>query len=166
MTAHTCCFTGHRSKKLPWANEEDPAFQRFRTRMEGEIRRLVSEYGARHFITGMAEGVDLFAAELVLRLRGELPELTLECAIPYQGHSRNGNTRYQQILQQADRQTVLQPSYSYDCFKKRNCYMVDKSSFVLAVWSGSGGGTAHTVQYALEQGREVILLNPNGFLFL
>lgn len=159
----TCCFTGHRSKKLPWDSEEALSCQRFLIRLEKEIRRLISEHDVRHFITGMAEGVDLYAAEVVLNLHRAIPELTLECAVPYEGHVRNGNARYQQVLQRADRRTVLQPAYSYDCFKKRNCYMVDQSEFVLAAWTGAGGGTAHTVQYALEQGREVVLVNPRHF---
>ena len=40
---------------------------------------------------------------------------------------------------------------------------VDHSSVVLAVWSGAEGGAARTVRYALEKGRELIVVNPNLF---
>ncbi len=40
---------------------------------------------------------------------------------------------------------------------------VDHSSVVLAVWPGAEGGTARTVRYALEKGRELMVVNPNLF---
>ena len=35
-----------------------------------------------HFISGMAMGVDIFAAEAVLKLKEKYPQIKLECAIP------------------------------------------------------------------------------------
>ena len=33
--------------------------------------------------SGMAQGVDMYAAEIVLELKKQYPQITLECAIPY-----------------------------------------------------------------------------------
>ena len=44
--------------------------------------------------------------------------------------------------------------------QKRNKYMVDNSQIVIAVWNGKPSGTANTVKYAREQGKTVIVIDP------
>ena len=44
---------------------------------------------------------------------------------------------------------------------KRNRYMVDHSSFLLAVYNGAArSGTGATVNYARKMGREIIVIDP------
>ena len=58
----TCCFTGHRSAKLPWgANENDPRCLRLKSDLADAVE-AVYEGGVRHFICGMAEGCDISPA--------------------------------------------------------------------------------------------------------
>ena len=40
--------------------------------------------------SGMAQGVDMYAAEIVLELKEKYPQITLECAIPYEGRRYGG----------------------------------------------------------------------------
>lgn len=61
---HLCCFTGHRPEKLGAPEEK------IKAALKKEIRTAVSE-GYSVFISGMARGVDVWAAELVLELREE-----------------------------------------------------------------------------------------------
>lgn len=56
------CFTGHRPEKLTRQKEE------ICEDLEKEIRRALAD-GMNVFISGMARGVDLWAAQIVLRLR-------------------------------------------------------------------------------------------------
>lgn len=42
------------------------------------------------FITGMARGVDIWAAEIVLKLRKEHGDIKLICASPYEGFEKSG----------------------------------------------------------------------------
>ena len=44
--------------------------------------------------------------------------------------------------------------------EKRNRYMVDNASVVVAVYDGRQGGTASTIAYAAKKGREIIELRP------
>lgn len=53
-----------------------------------EALREEYEGGIRPFICGMASGSDMYFAEAVLRLREELPDITLEAAVPYEEQSR------------------------------------------------------------------------------
>lgn len=68
-----CAFSGHRPLYFPWKeNESDPACVRLKAALEEEIDKAVAD-GFSYFITGGAEGVDTWAAEIVLdRRRGTL----------------------------------------------------------------------------------------------
>ena len=58
-------------------------------------------------------------------------------------------------------------SDSYDgpeTMYKRNQFIVDNSSVIVALWNGSPrSGTANTVNYAKKQGRKVRVINPNNY---
>lgn len=64
LRKHRCCFTGHRPEKLKQPESE------IRIALGKEIRTAVNE-GFTVFISGMARGVDIRAAEIVLQLRDE-----------------------------------------------------------------------------------------------
>ena len=76
----TVCFTGHRPEKLTQSEEQVRSALR-----TGIDRALRWKYTA--FITGMAQGVDLWAAEEILTLRKERPGIKLICAIPYESYA-------------------------------------------------------------------------------
>ena len=59
-----------------------------------------------------------------------------------------------------DRETVVQQHYDRWCMLRRDRYMVDRSAAVLAVFDGTPGGTRYTLNYAMEHGREILLLDP------
>ena len=143
----TVCFTGHRS----YAGTSDEA-------VAASVRRLY-ESGFRIFITGMAPGFDLAAGECVLSLRDELPGLRLHCAVPFAGHGKRlgeaVRSRYERILECADDVVVLSPRYDVRVYHRRNDYMVDRSSVVVAWFDGTPGGTAYTVLRAVRQGLDI-----------
>ncbi len=57
----------------------------------------------------------------------------------------------------------MQKDYTDDCFFKRNKYLVDKSNVVLGVYdiNLTKSGTKNTLKYAINQNKEVIILNIN-----
>ena len=132
--------------------------------MDRAVRRYREE-GVTHFISGMAQGVDMYAAEIVLELKKQDPQITLECAIPYERQaaywSEPLRKRYFSIAERCDQETMLQRQYTPDCLRKRNQYMVDHADIVLAVWNGSPSGTGQTVWYARENGKPVWILRPD-----
>ncbi len=160
--AGACAFTGHRVNKLPWrADESDARCVRLKERMADAVE-AVYRSGIRHFICGMATGCDMYFAEAVIALREEHPEVTLEAAIPCEGQSSRWNAeqrrRYDRVVSACDCFTVVQQHYTPDCMLRRNRYMVDASSVLIAAYNGSPGGTRSTMLYALRQGLEVIHL--------
>lgn len=78
----TVCFSGYRPEKLPWGYDEcDPRCAQLKQRLRRAVCAACDD-GFRHFICGMARGVDTYCAEIVLALRPQYPDLTLEAAIP------------------------------------------------------------------------------------
>lgn len=164
MSGQICCFTGHRPQSLPWKyNEYDLRCIVLKFRLKRAIVRAIKRDDVRHFLTGMALGVDTWAAELVLSLRGRWP-ITLECVIPCKDQDakwrRESRERYHSILARCDKVTVLQAHYTPDCFERRNRYLVDHSQQVLAVWNGAPSGTGSTVAYAKAQGKSIQTIHP------
>lgn len=162
----TCCFTGHRPKTLPFLEQEEhPKYKELEKLWNRELQTLIEEKGVRHFISGMAIGFDLFAAEKILNLKKTYPDITLEAAVPHTDQAERWNRRqkekYAKILKQCDQVTQIQDAYTPDCFGKRNQYMVDHSAYVLAVWNGKLSGTGKTVKRARDKKRKLILFDPN-----
>lgn len=130
----TCCFSGHRPNKLPWGyNETSNDCVDMIVKLGVEIEQMRKK-GVTTFLTGMAMGTDMIAAELVLDLKYAYPEeeIRLIAVVPYSGQSerwsRNYQIRYETILEQADEQIVLSPFYTKSCMHQRNRYMVDHSA--------------------------------------
>lgn len=66
----TCMFTGHRPQNLSFRfNEDDYRCQELKRRLAILIREKI-ENGVTCFLSGMAIGVDCYAAEIVLSLKG------------------------------------------------------------------------------------------------
>ena len=162
--AQTCCFTGHRPEKLPWGDDEsDPRCIALQEKIY-DAAEAAYRSGIRHYICGMAKGCDLWFCEAVIRLRDEYAGITLEAAIPCETQAAAWDeatrSRYFYLVSQCDEETLVQREYTPDCMVKRNRYMVDHSSLLIAAYSGAFGGTMQTVNYAKKQGLTVIELTP------
>ena len=69
---------------------------------------------------------------------------------------------WERLVADCDRRTVLQECYTPDCMHRRNRYMVEKSSLVIAVYDGSDGGTRRTLEYAIREKVPFVDIDPNG----
>lgn len=163
----TCCFTGSRPQNLPWGNNEnDERCQAMIHNLKVAIWNAVKNDGYRHFISGMALGIDTIAARLILKLRSVKPELgiTLEAAIPCEGQDKlwtaAQQAEYTLLCSQADKRTVISKRYTDSCMHERNEYMVNNVSLVIAVTDGHPGGTMKTVRYAQSKNKKVIIIKP------
>ena len=135
----TCCFTGHRPQKLGYGKNSIQCDE-LKSKLEELIIELIEMEAVTHFISGVALGVDTYAANIVLNLKTQYPDITLECAIPCENQAEKWNERdrdvYYDLISKCDEETLLQQKYTADCMQRRNEYMVDNSDFVIAVWSG------------------------------
>lgn len=146
------CFTGHRPEKLHH-NE---------AKVCGILRKAIDDAmtnGFTTFISGMARGVDMWAAEIVLEKKRVNPEVRLICALPYPSFEKSWRFSWQErcgsILMQADYIKTICPVFSMESYQRRNEWMVDHSARVIAIYNGTAGGTKKTIDYARMQGVKV-----------
>lgn len=160
-------FTGYRPEKLPFREGEDERYLHFRRTLYKVIKRL-AELGYTDFISGIAMGFDTWVAEDVIRLKEEIPSVTLECAVPFpeqaDGWPREDKIRRSRIVENSDGITITSPEYSKSAYFKRNRYMVDSSEVLVACYDGKSGGTAYTVEYAKKKAKTVIQINPTDMV--
>jgi len=143
------CFTGHRPEKLH-INEEA-----VRTILANAVDTAIAN-GFVTFISGMARGVDIWAAEIVLDRKMNNPDIRLICALPYPDFERNWRDswqqRYKEIIARADWVKTICPAFSMASYQRRNEWMVDHSALVIAIYNGTLGGTRNTLDYAERHG--------------
>lgn len=148
-----CTFTGHRPEKLRLS--------------ETEVKKALAEAisnayadGFRTFISGMARGVDIWAAEIVLEYKSLHPDIHLICALPHPGFETRWKAEWQKhynaILAQADLVKTVCDAYNLGAYQQRNEWMVDHSARVIAIYNGEPGGTRNTIIYAKEQGVSIV----------
>lgn len=155
LRKHRCCFTGHRPEKLSRTE------QAIKSDLKKEIKLAIKD-GYTVYLTGMARGTDLWAAEIVLALRKRNKDLKLICAVPYEGFeqrwSEHWQNLYRRILTEADLVRFIGQGHHPSLYQIRNEWMVDHSSRVIAVYNGQSGGTRNTINYATAQSIPVLTI--------
>lgn len=150
----TCCFTGHR--KLEHTEKK------IKSMLLIFIEQAIIKKGYNHFICGGAVGFDTIAAETVLCLKNKFSHITLEIAIPCLNQTKKWNNeqkgKYEDILKQADKTTLISQVYNPYCMQLRNKYMVDNSTLIIAYFNNKSGGTKNTIEYAKRQNKEVLYI--------
>ena len=145
LRQHRCCFTGHRPEKLGVSEARAKAL------LKSAIQQAISE-GYVTFLSGMARGIDLWAAEIVIEEREKNDNIHLVCVSPFNGFemrwSEQDKTTYYSIMEQADLVKYISQHYYRACFQVRNEWMVDRVSRVIAAYNGTKGGTKNTIEYA------------------
>lgn len=161
----SCAFTGHRPHKFPWHYDEaDSRCVALKAFLTEQITTL-TDTGVTDFYSGGADGVDCWAALIVLELKKKNPALNLHLILPHEGQadkwSDSAQERYHSILGQADSVDYVSRKYYDGCMLDRNRRLVDAADLLLAVYNGERrGGTAATVRYARKLGRRVIIVDP------
>ena len=148
-------FTGHRS--VPYAQTGIVKY-----RLQNAVRRFYNN-GFRIFYCGMAVGFDLLAAEVVLSLKEELKDIKLVAAVPFKNQYckflREDKRRYFDVLQKVDEVITLSEEYYKGCLLRRNDFMLENSSGLIAFYNGEQkGGTYYTCKRAEERRMPVLNL--------
>ena len=112
-------------------------------------------YGA-----GCARGFDTLAAQIVLDMKKEYPQLRLILVLPCEGQTRGWRSEdiavYEDIKRRSDKVVYVSREYTPDCMHRRNRHLVDHSGTCICYLTRSTGGTAYTVDYARKKGLRII----------
>lgn len=150
----TCCFTGHRNIPIN-------AFPNLQSQICKVVTDLI-ESGICYFGAGGAIGFDTIAAETVLNLRGQYPQvkliLVLPCLEQTDRWGLSAKNQYEHIKRRADKVVYTSAHYTSDCMYRRNRHLVDGSSICVAYCTRNTGGTAYTIKYAQQCGLRIIRL--------
>lgn len=155
----TLCFSGHRPEKLPCKGDSFAESTRMlKSFLYSSILESIDN-GYTRFITGLAKGVDLWAGEILVELKKTGHNISIISAAPYEHHGESfrGQDRavLNSILENSDDVVYISSQYTKDCMRKRNYYMIDQSSKLIAVVSDYKSGTGQTISYAKKQGLDI-----------
>lgn len=159
----TVCFTGHRPSKLKGYNTEDN--KELLWRIHKVVVDLIENREVDTFINGLALGIDLWSAKIVIKLKEKYPHIKLISAIPCRNHPSKWNEESQRLWQEVCDNSdevilVTDEDYKPYLMQVRNEWMVRSSDIVVAVWDGSNGGTDNCVKFAEKQNKEIIRIIP------
>ena len=166
----TLAITGHRPDKLG-GYEPNPLGRA----VQRELRTRIEELRSTKLISGMALGVDQWAAWIAVRLG-----VPFVAAVPFEGqelvwkdaekrrryhellanavHVHVNNTEEPTAAQRADKRWVR------DSMFWRNRWMVQNCDVLLAVWDGSDSGTGNCVRYTEKIGRRIVRIDPRTLM--
>ena len=152
MKEKTACFTGHRKippKKLPMVSE----------RLRETLIKCI-ENGYCFFGAGGALGFDTLAAQTVLELKKDYPQIKLILVLPCHNQTRGWNekdiAKYELIKRKADKVVYTSDQYYRGCMQKRNRHLVEESNLCICYLVQNKGGTFYTVNYAKNRGLMII----------
>ena len=162
---NTCCFSGHRPDKLP----QDSRRLGYLADMTADVAGMLWYRGVDTFITGMARGFDLIAAERIVFDSFFGDKVRLVCAMPYADHRREMRTRYEEqlyrrLFERADMIVCLGDRYSKNCYKLRNTFMVNNSAYLIAYLKDDDAlhsGTGMTWRLAKNAGHTIYTINES-----
>lgn len=142
----TIAFTGHRQLKSGITPDE--LVKKLDSAIADSYRQ-----GYRMFISGMAQGFDMLAAEAVLRFQQSCMDINLICILPFNGPERRfsyeDKQRYHSILSSTSQIHYTAEKYYDGCFLHRDDVMVSNASGIIAYYDNSvRSGTGYTVRRA------------------
>jgi len=117
-------FTGHRPAKFGGYDEDRYRIVKTKELLRANIIASIED-GCDGFITGMAMGIDIWAAEIVLELKEQYPHIKLVAAVPFEGQQKMwpypSQERWRNVLGKADHvEYVCDPGYAPWKMMKRN----------------------------------------------
>lgn len=146
--ARTCAFTGHRNLGRDFN----------KTELERVIKGLIKG-GFTFFLVGMAVGFDTECFKILEELR-KTENIRIIACIPCKGQdykfSLKQKEEYKKMLDSADEKIYVSEEYTKTCMFKRNMFMVDSASILVAYLNSDRGGTFQTVNYAKRKNVSII----------
>ena len=144
-------FTGHRDLQRDFNKKE--------------LEFIIEEYilnGKDTFLIGMAVGFDTVCFKVVEGLKKRYKNIKIIACVPCENQQKNftysQKLEYARMIKNADQVIMVSKEYTPYCMQKRNMYMVDNCSVLIAYLRRNSGGTANTVNYAKKQGKTIDMI--------
>ena len=104
--------------------------------------------------------------DTIIELKQKFNYIKISLAIPCINHDKLWDYEDKQslkwIIERSDEIIYISDcEYKIGCMQKRNKYMVDRSSLLIAAYNGKKGGTKTTIEYAKANFLEVQIIKMN-----
>ena len=136
----SCAVAGPKPTRFKFGYKEDNSLcRKIKKAMLRQFRRLYRKRGVRRFYIGGAIGVNLWAGELLLKLKEEpgYEDLELAVILPFPGHDAKWDVRSRKRLEYLVRHSVEHlTTGTEDCresYISQNRYLVDHAQYLVAV---------------------------------
>ena len=162
----TACFSGHREDALPLGETVVgyAATDLLKTLLAGCIEQAVQD-GYRYFLDGLAEGVDLWAADDLIYRKQHGTEvlhlIAVEPCLHYLESRRSGREAMLHYVEHCEA-VITMPYQGKFSFLRRNDYMLEHSWRLICVIHKTSGGTAYTLKRAIRERKENALSRNGG----
>lgn len=167
----SCAVAGPKPTRFKFGYKEDNSLcRKIKKAMLRQFRRLYRKRGVRRFYIGGAIGVNLWAGELLLKLKEEpgYEDLELVVVLPFPGHDAKWDVRSRKRLEYLIRHSVEHLTVgTEDCresYISQNRYLVDHAQCLVAVGEEHREQETESFQvttYAREKGLEIIYIHPD-----
>lgn len=152
--ARCCAVTGHRALN-----------KNFNKEGLKEVFYKLIDGGYDTFLVGMALGFDTLCFNLLEQIRKEKSIKIIAC-IPCESQAerftKSQAEEYYRMLSVADEKVYVNKEYTKKCMQKRNEYMVNNCSVLVAYLKNDFGGTFNTVKFAKKI--EIPIINVGEIL--
>ncbi len=162
--ANSLCFTGHRPEKLPTGAALDALLQTLYFYIDNAVK-----LGFTYFYTGLADGIDYYAAAYLFRLRKQNPAISIVGIQPCSDYrlffqcSGYDLHHLDEMLEKVNKLVILPGTrFQKGIFLKRNCFMVDHCSGIIAVCADGRSGSMQTYRYAIKNGLAYCRIAPTA----
>ena len=130
-------------------------------RLHNTILDVISK-GVTKFYNGGAIGFDMLAAETVIKLKADYPDIQLHLILPcpadeqIKGWNKEQILRHEKILQAADSVIVVSEHYNSNCMKLRNEKLVELSDVCICYCVNTKSGSGQTIRIAKSKGINIL----------
>lgn len=167
----SCAVAGPKPTRFKFGYKEDNSLcRKIKKAMLRQFRRLYRKRGVRRFYIGGTIGVNLWAGELLLKLKEDpgYEDLELAVILPFPGHDAKWDVRSRKRLKYLVRHGVEHlTAGTEDCresYISQNRYLVDHAQYLVAVSEEhreQETGSFQVTTYAREKGLEIIYIHPD-----
>lgn len=160
-------FIGPRTQKFRFGSDEKhPDCIQIKKDLQETVVSLYQNTGTYQFLCGASFGFEIWAAEILVELKEEYPEMELYCIEPYADHTDNWSSRrkerYAYMVKNANGIYQLGVDKHYvACYKEQKLFLIEHADTIISV-SGRhikpGGGSAQIINLAREKGKRTIFV--------
>lgn len=167
----SCAVAGPKPTRFKFGYKEDNSLCRnIKKAMLRQFRRLYRKRGVHRFYIGGAIGVNLWAGELLLKLKEEpgYEDLELVVVLPFPNHDTKwdirSRKRLEYLIQHSTEHLTVGTGDCRESYISQNRYLVDHAQYLVAVSEEHREqeiGSFQVTAYAREKGLEIIYINPD-----